>query len=245
MSGVVYGGLWVLFNLLARVFFRYRTTGTGGIPRRGGVIFAANHASYLDIPLLGCGIPRRVSFLGRANLFPNKAVGLICRWLGWIPLKPGRIDRQALGEAIARLKAGKPVVIFPEGTRTTNGQLQAGKPGIGMLVAEAQCPVIPVYIAGTYQVLPIGATWPRYHAVSVHFGAPLTFPPPTKDQAREFYQKVSSTVMQEIAALARHHARERAGRCAAMSRSSHAEDRAGNDDFHISTMPLSGGMRIG
>ena len=70
MSGVVYWLLWVLFKGLGRLFFRFRTEGVQHFPMTGGVIVAANHASYLDIPLLGCAIPRRVFFFRKGNLIP-------------------------------------------------------------------------------------------------------------------------------------------------------------------------------
>ena len=175
MSTLVYGVLWVLFNTLAWIFFRYRRIGSEYIPPNGGVLVAANHASYLDIPLLGCGIRRRVAFLGRANLFPNPIINWILRTLGWIPLRTDRLDRQAFREAVTLLKAGRPVVIFPEGRRTLNGHLQTGKTGIGAIVAEAGCLVVPAYVSGTYQILPTGAAWFRWHPVTVTFGKPIDF----------------------------------------------------------------------
>lgn len=199
------------------------------IPREGGVLFAANHASYMDIPLLGCGIPRRVTFLGRSNLFPNPFVNWTLRTLGWIPLKTDRLDRQAFGEAVSCLKAGKPVVIFPEGTRTQDGHLHAGKPGIGMIVAETNCPVIPAYISGTYQVLPMGSPWFRLHPVTVHFGEPMEFSPSTRERPREFYRYVSSTVMTRIAELGQVPSPyQHEPLVSAASQPSNAEDEAGN-----------------
>ena len=175
MSGVIYWALWVFFRLLGRLLFRFRTDGEQFLPKNGGVIIAANHASYFDIPLLGCAIPRRVVFLGRANLFPNRLLSWTLQCLGWIPLKTNRLDRQAFGVALEHLKSGTPVVIFPEGTRTEDGRLQSGRPGIGYLVEESQCQVIPAHISGTFKVLPIRAKWPRLFPVSVSFGKSIRF----------------------------------------------------------------------
>ena len=201
MSGVVYGLLWVLFNGVGRLFFRFRTEGVLHFPRTGGVIVAANHASYLDIPLLGCAIPRRVFFLGRATLFPNRYLRWTLQKLGWIPLKTHRLDRQAFGQALSHLQAGDPVVIFPEGTRTEDGALHLGKPGLGYLVAESQCQVIPAYISGTFKVLPIRSQWPRLFPIRVTFGKPLSFRKDEGDSSKAFYEKVSVTVMDHIARL--------------------------------------------
>lgn len=201
MSGFVYACIWAAFNILGRLFFRYRAHGTQHIPKTGGILFAANHASYVDIPFLGCGIPRRVSFLGRANLFPYPVLNWMFRKIAWIPLKTNRIDRAALNEAVSRLKAGKCVVIFPEGTRTPNGDLQEAKPGIGMIVAEAKCPVVPAYIAGTFEVLPIGTARLRLKPIGVHFGEPMTFPLLEGQEPKDYYHTVSKTVMLRIAEL--------------------------------------------
>jgi 1-acyl-sn-glycerol-3-phosphate acyltransferase len=165
------------------------------------VIVAANHASFLDIPLLGCAIPRRGVFLGRDNLFPNRYLNWALQSLGWIPLKTHRLDRKAFGLALSHLRAGEPVVIFPEGTRTEDGVLQLGKPGIGYLVAESQCQVIPAYISGTFKVLPVRARWPRPYPIKVTFGKPLKFRKDEGSSWKAFYEKVSVSVMDHIARL--------------------------------------------
>ncbi len=201
MSEVIYWLLWLLFKGLGRLFFRFRTEGVQHFPMTGGVIVAANHASYLDIPLLGCAIPRRGFFLGRATLFPNRYLKWALQKLGWIPLKTHRLDRKAFGQALSHLQAGKPVVIFPEGTRTEDGVLHIGKPGLGYLVAESQCQVIPAYISGTFKVLPIRSQWPRLFPIRVTFGKPLNFCRDEGDSSKAFYEKVSLAVMDHIAQL--------------------------------------------
>lgn len=202
MSGFVYGILWILARTVAWVCFRYRVDGT--IPGRGGVLVAANHASYLDIPLLGCGMTRRAWYLGRSDLFPVPVLNRILRSLGWIPLRLGRLDRDAFGKAIDLIRAGKVVVIFPEGGRSLDGRLRPPKAGIGVIVAQTGCPVVPAYIKGTFEVLPAGARWPRWRRVGVRFGAPLQFEGRelhNKGEAKRFYQRVSRAVIEKIAAL--------------------------------------------
>jgi len=199
VSGAIYCVLWLFFRLLAFLFFRFRTEGVQFVPKAGGVIVAANHASYLDIPLLGCAIRRRVCFIGRANLFPNRYVSWVLQRLGWIPLKTHRLDRKAFGIALANLKAGMPVVIFPEGTRTEDGQLQPGRPGIGYLVKESQCEVIPAYISGTFKVLPVKAKWLRLFPVSVTFGITVGLPNVEGLNKKQEYEQIGRTVMDNIA----------------------------------------------
>jgi 1-acyl-sn-glycerol-3-phosphate acyltransferase len=147
---------------------------------------------------------RRAWYLGRSDLFPIAVVNGILQALGWIPLRLGRLDRDAFGKAIDLIRSGKVVVIFPEGGRSLDGHLRPPKAGIGVIVAQTGCPVVPAYIKGTFDVLPSGARWPRWRRVGVRFGAPLHFEGGElhdKGEAKRFYQRVSRTVITKIAAL--------------------------------------------
>jgi 1-acyl-sn-glycerol-3-phosphate acyltransferase len=147
---------------------------------------------------------RRAWYLGRSDLFPVPVLNAILRSLGWIPLRLGRLDRDAFGKAIDLIRSGRVVVIFPEGGRSLDGHLRQPKAGIGVIVAQTGCPVVPAYIKGTFEVLPSGARWPRWRRVSVQFGSPLAFEGRElhdKGEAKRFYQRVSRTVINKIAAL--------------------------------------------
>jgi 1-acyl-sn-glycerol-3-phosphate acyltransferase len=200
VTGAVYGLLWVLSWVIGWICFRYRAVGS--VPREGGLLIASNHVSFLDIPLLGCGIFRRLWFLGRHDLFPIPLLNQVLQALGWIPLRVGRLDRVAFAKAAEHIKNGKAVVIFPEGTRSATGKLRPGKPGIGVIVSQTGCRVIPAYIKGTHEVLPVGAFWPRFHRVTVTYGEPIDFSEDLKHlEGKRLYQHVSRTVMAKIAAL--------------------------------------------
>jgi 1-acyl-sn-glycerol-3-phosphate acyltransferase len=189
---------------MGRLGFRYRAIGTEQIPKNGGLLIAANHASFLDIPLLGCGIPRRVAFLGRQDLFPIPGLNGVLQWLGWIPIRHDKLDRTGFKRAIELIKRGRAVVIYPEGTRTRTGHLMPGKPGIGTIVAETGCQVLPAYIEGTYEALPINSWRLTFHPVQVTFGIPIDFTTEVKTLARkDLYRHVSRTVMERIAELGR------------------------------------------
>lgn len=202
MSGVAYAGLWALCRAIAQVCFRFRVRGLEAVPKEGGLLVAANHASYLDIPLVGCGLRRRAWYLGRQDLFGPSWVKAVCRWLGWIPIRIGRLDREGFGKAVGLIKAGQVVVIYPEGRRSPDGALRPGKPGLGVIVEETRCAVVPAYIQGAYEALPTGGKWIKCRPIQVTFGAPIDF---TKDLERitgkAFYQHVSRTVMERIAEL--------------------------------------------
>jgi 1-acyl-sn-glycerol-3-phosphate acyltransferase len=202
---ILYWVTWVAVRLLATLLFRLRVTGQHHIPKTGGVLIAANHASYLDIPILGCGIRRQASFMGRLDLFAGPAAWLM-RYLGWIPIRRERVDRGGFEEAISRVKAGQAVVIYPEGSRTEDGRLQPGKPGVGMIVAATGCPVVPAYLAGTFDVLPPGATWIRLRPIRVTYGKPMDFSALLKEsdgesKKKELYQRISQEIMDRIAEL--------------------------------------------
>jgi 1-acyl-sn-glycerol-3-phosphate acyltransferase len=202
VSAAPYWVLKFLFGVLFRVLFRLRVTGAELIPRRGGLLVAANHASYIDIPLLGSGFPRRVAFLGRQDLFGVPGFRWLFRWLGWIPIRHDRLSREGFQKAIRLIKAGKVVVIYPEGTRSVDGKLKPGKPGIGVIVAETGCHVLPAYIGGSYEALPPGSMRIRLHPLTIAFGDPMDFTADAQQYTgKQFYRHVSRTVMARIAEL--------------------------------------------
>lgn len=190
---------------LARLFFRITVIGESHVPREGGVIVAANHNSYFDIPLLGCVLSRRADNIAKSELFQNRLLAAFFRTLGGFPVRRGTIDRQAIGEAVRRLKAGHLLAMYPEGTRSKDGRLQSPKPGIGMMVALSGVKVIPAYIDGTAPVRP-------FRRVTVIFGKPLDFKGriQTVERAEKeginpkiLYATISQEIMNEIAALER------------------------------------------
>lgn len=199
MSNVAYGILWLLANAVGRLLFRYRVEGREHVPARGGVLIAANHASYVDIPFVGAGVRRRMWFLGRQDLF-FPVLRPILQWLGWIPIRQDRLDREGFDKAVRLIQDGRIVVIYPEGTRTPDGTLKRGKPGIGVIVAETGCAVIPAHLSGTREVLPPGGKWISVHPVRLTFGPPIDFTEAAQRiSGKEFYQHVSRTVMSRIA----------------------------------------------
>ena len=202
---LLYAVVWVTVRLVATVLFRLKVSGQHHIPRTGGVLIAANHASYLDIPILGCGMLRKASYMGRLDLFAGPAAWLM-RHLGWIPIRRARVDRGGFDEAIRRIKAGGAVVIYPEGGRSEDGRLQPGKPGVGMIVASTGCPVVPAYLGGTHDALPPGAKGIRLRPIRVTYGAPMDFSALVKEmdgesKRKELYQLISQEIMDRIAAL--------------------------------------------
>lgn len=167
-----------LSGLVARIFLHIRLTGIENIPKDGGVIIAANHLSYLDIPLLGYstyGIRRDVDYMGKKELFAIPVIGYLLRRLGGFPVDREKLDRTAFREAIKRLKSGRVLIIYPEGRRSRDGRLQSGKPGVGMMVKMSGVKVIPAAIIGTDKALPPGSWMIKPTPVTIEFGKPLDF----------------------------------------------------------------------
>ncbi len=198
-----YWMLYVMFLGVGKLFFRLRVRGREHIPPRGGVLIAANHMSYLDIPFLGCVMRRRADFVGRDDLFRLPVLGWLYRLMGGIPVRRRGVGREWLAEATRRLRAGRVVVIYPEGTRGPGGhRFLEPKPGIGMLIAQAGAPVVPALIEGTDKALPRGAWWPRLAAVTVTFGAPMDFRAAVaQGGGQDLYARIGREVMQRIAGL--------------------------------------------
>lgn len=188
---------------LGRYFFDFEIIGGEYVPLRGGVLVASNHVSYFDPPFLGNATPRVMYYMARAELFRHPLFsGLIRAW-GAFPIGRNMWSAGGLKEALRKLKAGRLVLFFPEGTRSYDGNLAKPMAGAGLLVHNAYpAPVIPAYIEGTFQVMPRGAKAPRRAKVTVSFGPPLDFSKYREGKAdKEKYAAIAHELMAAIAAL--------------------------------------------
>jgi len=168
-------------RLLAGMFWKFRVFGLENIPREGGVLLASNHQSFLDPVLVAMVLPREMHFMARRTLFRNPVLRAIIVSYNAFAIERDTADVKGVKIAIARLEAGNILLVFPEGTRTENGEVGRMKPGIGMLAERAAVPIVPVLIHGAYEVLPKGARIPRLGRISMVFGKPL--PPVTETTA--------------------------------------------------------------
>jgi 1-acyl-sn-glycerol-3-phosphate acyltransferase len=202
----------------ARLLFRYGASGSENIPASGAVLLAANHESLLDPPLVGIGTRRELDFLAKAELFPVPLVGGLIRRLNAHPVQREGRDLSGLRQALALLRAGRALLLFPEGMRGRGGELGAARPGAGMLAALSGAPVVPVYIRGSGRALARGARIPRPVRVTVIYGKPLAF---ASARGKARYQEISDEIM---AAIGRLRVDAQGGRMTAPTRS--ATDRA-------------------
>lgn len=136
-----------------KVIYRVQVEGIENIPKKGPVIICPNHISFLDPPIVGALLNRRIYFMAKAELFKNVIFGYILRkGLGAFPVKRGTSDLSAIKTALNHLKNGQAIGIFPEGTRSKNGMLQKAEPGVSMLAVRSHAAVIPVGIKSNYRL---------------------------------------------------------------------------------------------
>lgn len=159
--------LWVFTHLVCRC----RVSGRKNIPLSGPLLIVANHLSWYDPLLLGVVFPRRLWFFTKEEVFRWPVVGLMCRLTGQIPVRRGAGDRAAIEKALAYLREGKAVLIFPEGTVERKEQMIAARTGAAMLALRTGAPILPVAFIGTRRILrSLHAWFPR---VEVRIGEPF------------------------------------------------------------------------
>ncbi len=156
---------------------RFRVSGRSNVPYRGAVIFASNHLSDFDPPLIGAAARYPLCYMAKSDLWEVGWLGKLLTFMGCIPVDPGSPDRGALKACRAMLDAGESVVIFPEGKISPTSEMGPLLPGTVSLALGAKVPIIPIGIWGVQYALPYGEVLPRptFKPVRLHFGAPLRF----------------------------------------------------------------------
>ena len=199
---------WCFFRALFRIYFRCRVYNPERVPETGPVILAANHASFIDPPLVGAGLRRDINYLARESLFRFPGIGALLRSWNSVP-----VDREGGGAAglkkiLDRLLAGGAIILFPEGTRSRDGKLQPARSGIGLTAIKSDAVVVPVRVFGTYEAYGRRMRFPRPRRVTVKYGEPMRFEALraeaktcSKARLKEIYQQVSGEIMATIAKL--------------------------------------------
>lgn len=153
-SYLLYGSCYWAFQALALLGLSYRFEGRRNVPRRGPALLVANHESFLDPVLVGMASSRQICYLARKTLFKNRFFGAYLRTVRTFPVDQEGVAKEGLKTVLELLKAGEVVLIFPEGERTWDGEMQPLKPGVQLLIKRAQAPVIPVGVAGAFEAFP-------------------------------------------------------------------------------------------
>jgi 1-acyl-sn-glycerol-3-phosphate acyltransferase len=167
---------------IATLGFSLRVSGRRNVPRRGPALLIANHQSFLDPLVIGIAARRHLCFLARKTLFRNRVFGTLLSSLNTVPVDQEGVAKEGLKTILDELKQGSAVLVFPEGQRSWDGQLQPLKPGIQLLIKRTKAPIIPIGVAGANIALPRGKTRVKFSpfflpatdaSVAVVIGKPL------------------------------------------------------------------------
>jgi 1-acyl-sn-glycerol-3-phosphate acyltransferase len=188
----------IVISSAARLIFNWRVIGEDNIPE-GGALIASNHIAVYDPPLIGSAIRRDMFYFAKAELFRNPLFGALIKSVNAFPVRRGEADRQSWKMAKSLLKSGKLLLFFPEGTRSKDGCLQPGKPGMARLAFAAGVPVVPAAISGSNRLCDV---FFRRAKLRVGFAKPVSlsdFESGGDDDTR--YDLLTQAVMAEIGRL--------------------------------------------
>ena len=189
---MLYKILKLIFIFIYSVIFPTTTIGKENVPKDGAVILASNHLSNWDPPLVGAFISRHLAYMAKEELFRVPILKYVSKAVHTFPVKRGASDRSAIKTALTMLKAGECICMFPEGTRSKDGNLHKGAPGVALIAAKSKATVIPVAITGTFKLKP-------FRKITVVYGKPIVFTAEKAD--KENLQEFTEKIMQEIASM--------------------------------------------
>ena len=187
------------YRYVLKILVRLDAHGLEHIPEKGGFLLVSNHASNLDPPIVGVYLPRIIHTMAKEELFKYPVLRWVMIKMKGIPIRRGAVDREAMKECTKWLKRGSVVSLFPEGTRSPDGQLHEGKAGAAMLAVGAGVPCVPAYIKGTYKAWPKGQKLPRPKKVDIYYGKPFDLPErPEGMKTKAYYQLCADEMMKKI-----------------------------------------------
>ena len=171
---IIYNISTLFFKISLILWNRLEVYNSHLIPKSGGVLIVTNHASYLDPPIIGVAARYRpVHFMARDTLWKNKFAKWWLNNVGCVPVSRDTGDIAALKKSISILKNEKVLSIFPEGTRTIDGNLQDAKSGVGFIIEKSKCVVIPAYIDGSFKSFSKNCKWIKPNKIKIIFGKPI------------------------------------------------------------------------
>jgi len=191
---MIYYITYFLTKVLSWVCFPFTAYHTDKIPRQGAFILASNHVSNLDPVLLGISSVRRLDFMAKIELFKG-ALGFFLIRLGAYPIRRGQGDLGAMRETLKRLKDGRVVLIFVEGTRQLSKDTSKAQAGVGFLAVKSGVPIVPVYVQGTNNVMAPGSKCLKRGRVFATYGEPFYL------KSTQDYEAASQLILEKIYAL--------------------------------------------
>jgi 1-acyl-sn-glycerol-3-phosphate acyltransferase len=188
----------VISTIVCWAMFDFKIYGGENVPAEGGALLVSNHQSYLDPVLLAVKLKRPMSYLAKSELFKNPAFAWLIRSLNAFPLRQGKGDKAAIEETIRRLQQGHLLTLFPEGTRTLDGEIQPMQRGAALVVRRAGVPIIPVVLDGSFQAWPKGSKIFHPHPIAVMYGPPLQIDGLKGDAIIELIDKTLHQMFDEL-----------------------------------------------
>ncbi len=176
MSNVRHGYRFARFlcQWTSVLLLKARVFGRDNVPAQGGVLLVSNHQSFMDPVLATMALPREGNYMARDSLFANRWFGRLIQYLNAFPVKRGSADLAAIKESMRRLKQGKVVLAFPEGTRTLDGRVGSMLAGLATIAKKCEAPIVPTLIDGVYQAWPRQQPLPGCGDVIIEYGQPIT-----------------------------------------------------------------------
>ncbi|MDP8215796.1 MAG: lysophospholipid acyltransferase family protein [Candidatus Kaelpia imicola] len=183
--------------LISKVLFLLCIEGKNNIPTGGAVIIASNHASFLDPILLGAASRRVLAFVAKEELFCLGLFSKLISSVGAFPIKREALSKSTIRQALRLLREGRALVVFPEGSRSKNGEIGKGESGAVWLAKTTGALIVPSRISGTDKAWGVNSTTVRPYPVKVVFGKPLEF----SDLEGEDLGSMSDSLMERIKRL--------------------------------------------
>jgi 1-acyl-sn-glycerol-3-phosphate acyltransferase len=183
---------------LAGSLARLEVIGLEHVPREGPLIVVSNHTHFLDPPLVGATLPRKVLFMAKQELFDAPLLGWIVRHYDAFPVRRGEADRQALRDAQRALDLGLAIGMFPEGTRSRDGVMREAFAGAAMIALRGRAPIVPVGIDGSDRVFRSVRSL-RREKVRVVYGQPFTID--VDERAPDRLERATEQMMRRVAML--------------------------------------------
>jgi len=189
-----------LTRLLLFLLTRWQVRGKENIPTKGPLLIVVNHLALADSPIIGVSVGRKAMFLAKEELFDSRLSGYFVRNFGALPVRRGKMNKEAMLEAEQLLEKGLALIIFPEGRRSPGAQLEPAFSGMALIASRSGAPILPIGITGTEEIK--GITWIfRRPQIKVNIGWPFYLPAANGKLSKSELAELANFVMERIAEL--------------------------------------------
>jgi len=189
-----------VIRMLLYLLTRWQVKGRENVPSQGPLLIVANHINLADPVLIGASLSRKPTFMAKEEIFRSRFSSFFLRNFGAFPVRRGRINRKAFNQANQVLAKGRALVMFPEGRRSHNTQLQSAFLGAALIASRSRALILPVGISGSEKIK--GVAWLlRRPRITVNIGHPFSPPPVSSRLTKEGLAELTNSIMSHIAEL--------------------------------------------